>query len=324
MFIGSDPPIPAQDKCLNCRKTAAESGKEKLARCGGCRMAYFCDRKCQAAAWKGKYLSTAPHKDACGALAKRNQPNMLPYKVRVIRSAGGAHIENPEAIPVARLPTTREERKQIPSSLEEDGCARAHYLSVLRHLTKAQLEQNYPLACIERWGQRKIGSRDVHQDGQLAKDDGPIDVAPLKRYLNGVDYTMYEGCTGCGADGRAWFSFCLNRAVNSNMVHHCEFCQRCFYHQPGFLRGCQYCGKGHFFIRDDDYDDETDTANPVPLARAAGVSIEEARAILDDESNYLDSWNVTITFCEEYRGSNVPEHASWESRGLAREGFWGW
>ena len=71
---------------------------------------------------------------------------------------------------------------------------------------------------IERWGK----GAGEHCDPDMEDEPG---VAPLNKYLTGQDY---KGCQACGSDGSSLFSFCLNRPVNDNMVHHCEFCHTCF------------------------------------------------------------------------------------------------
>jgi hypothetical protein len=49
-------------------------------------------------------------------------------------------------------------------------------------------------------------------------------------------------CTGCRSRGEQVFSFCLNRAVNADRVHHCLRCGKFFYYRPRFaLRVCPYC-----------------------------------------------------------------------------------
>lgn len=179
---------------------------------------------------------------------------------------------------------------------ELSECALDHYLSVVQHLTPDQLEQTYPLACIERWGGQGHWDQDEEERGVVA----------LKWLLD-----KYDDCQQCGRDGIQFFSFCLNRPVNSNMVKHCEFCHKCFYFQPGCLRGCEHCGMGYFF----DMDEE-----PEKLAHAAGISVEEAEKKLDSSS----SRDILIRYAEDSRGCKTPRHADSFSRGMAMEGFWGW
>ena len=198
----SDPPIPPKDECLGCGK---KQDGNKLLRCSACKMAFFCNRDCQSLAWKGKGQSADKHKRICPELASRNSGRKLPYQVRVIRNSSGAFIENPDDIPAARLPKTKKEQELLESK-DLSECARDHYLSVVQNLTEQQLEERYPMACVERWG----GKSDDHCD----QDDGEPGVA--LQYLLSSSNSYYEECTRCGADGRQFFSFCLNRPVNSD------------------------------------------------------------------------------------------------------------
>lgn len=105
------------------------------------------------------------------------------------------------------------------------------------------------MACKERWG----------GNGHYDELDGEPDTVRLEALLGSSDY---EDCSHCGADGSQFFSFCLNRPVNSDRVKHCEHCHKCFYFRPGCLKGCQHCGMGDYFDEDGD---------PRDLARAAGI-----------------------------------------------------
>lgn len=291
----SDPPIPPSNLCLACGKQ--EDEENKLLRCSACKMAHFCDKECQALAWKGKGKSPDKHKLICPELAARNSGDKLPYLVRVIRTRSGAKIENGDAIPKAHPPKTKEEKKLVASqSLNE--CARDHYLSVVKNLTDEQLAARYPLACIERWG------GDAHFDEQ----DGEAGTVRLEALL-----AEYEDCSHCGSDGRQFFSFCLNRPVNSDRVQHCEYCHKCFYFRPGCLKGCQHCGMGYYFDEDGD---------PRALASAAGISVDEAEKKLSESSGMFD--DIVIQYAEDSRGCNIPKNADYFTRGLASEGYWGW
>jgi hypothetical protein len=145
-------------------------------------------------------------------------------------------------------------RRKVVRSKRLSACAKDHIHTVQR-LTPEQWQQRYPLACAERWGTR--GSYDEHTW------DGDEDGAPLRELFD-----LSPPCASCGDDGEQFFSFCLNRSVNSNIVHHCEFCGRCFYFCAGNKRGCQHCGRGYFYR--DEFSDEEDM-EATALACCAGV-----------------------------------------------------
>ena len=106
----------------------------------------------------------------------------------------------------------------------------------MNSLTPEQLNQKYPLACEERWGTRL---------GDHYWDENRVDKGvPLYELLDDAE----PPC--CSADGSQFFSFCLNRPVNSDRVQHCEFCGKCFYFRPGCMNGCSYCGCGWNFRYD--------------------------------------------------------------------------
>ena len=67
---------------------------------------------------------------------------------------------------------------------------------------------------------------------------------------------------------------------------------------------------GYYFDADGD---------PWDLARAAGISVEEAaKKLAESESPELD-----IQYPEDARGCNIPKNASGDTLQLAREGYWG-
>ena len=122
-------------------------------------------------------------------------------------------------------------------------------------------------------------------------------------------------CRDCGSDGDQWFfSFCLNRPVNSGFVHHCEFCHKCFYFRAGCLMGCSHCGMGWYNGDDDPYE---------LASLAEGMSLEEAKHKLDPNNGYSFGQGLSFKYKEEGRGCNVPDCADPMTRSLASEGYWG-
>lgn len=258
-------------------------------------MALFCNVSCQKKAWK------AGHKHHCTDLAARNQEHMLPYQVRVVRYKSGAHIENGHNIPAVQPAKTKQEKALLKAKAGElSECALDHYLSVVRHLTPEQLEQTYPLACIERWGDIERGP--PHGD----EDQEELGVVALCHVLD-----TYEDCQACGGDGQQFFSFCLNRPVNDNMVQHCEFCHKCFYFRPGCQKGCEHCGMGYYY---------DDGEGPEGLANAAGISIQAAQDMIDASH----SSEMEICYAEDHRGCRIPRNPDYYTAGMAMEGFWHW
>ena len=174
-------------------------------------------------------------------------------------------------------------------------CA-ADHLSVLKSLKKDQLNARYPLACKERWGDGN------HCDGD--KDDGCISLR--------VGLQTCEPCELCGSDGPQFFSFCLNRMVNEDRVKHCTFCGKCFYFRPGCMQGCTYCHWGEYYICSGEDIKE--------LAQLAGISISKAVAMVQKQGGRV----FNIKYVESACGCNVPSFASYEQKGLASEGYWGY
>lgn len=315
----SDPPIPPPDSCLCCGKT--ETDDANLKRCTQCRMARFCNRKCQALAWKGlgidgeSALPDGKHKKHCRDLAARNKPNMLPYQVRVIRSVNGAAIENGEDMPKARPLTKKDKltKEDVKALKEMSHCARDHYLTLVKDLTEEQRKQKYPMACIERWG----GPPENHplNENYSEYEEDEEEGVPLELLLGDDHGWEHEPvCSGCGSDGDQFFSFCLNRPVNSGFVHHCEFCHKCFYFRGGCLMGCQHCGMGWYTGED-----------PRELASLAeGISVSQAQRLLDPDGGYDSGRGLKIKYRKEGRGCNVPACADEFTRGLAMEGYWGY
>ena len=82
------------------------------------------------------------------------------------------------------------------------------------------------MACVELRGSA-AGTNHVAA-AQRGEGDG---CAPLAALLE--DNGRAGPCASCGPDRRAWFSFCLNRAVNEDRTKHCMSCGRCFYFRPG-------------------------------------------------------------------------------------------
>lgn len=65
------------------------------------------------------------------------------------------------------------------------------------------------------------------------------------------------------------------------------------------------------------YDEDGD---PRALANAAGISVEEAAQKLAQS----ESSDMVIQYAQDSRGCNIPKNASYITRGLASEGYWGW
>lgn len=193
-------------------------------------------------------------------------------------------------------------RKKYKTKISISDCGLDH-MEVLKNLTPEQLNQRYDLACAERWGQC---SSDHHWER-----DGKEGV-PLKFILNHC-----VPCQDCDADGPQFFSFCLNRPVNSDRVHHCKFCGKCYYFQPGCQRGCEHCGKGYYFPGG--YDDGVDTVSD--LAYSAGVSRKRAKALLNSRAGIFD--DIPICYEPGSRGCLIPDNADYYAKGLAGEGYWG-
>ena len=130
--------------------------------------------------------------------------------------------------PLSSLRLTTAAGKDVKKRLSD--CAADHY-STVASLTAEQLSARFPFACEERWGGPMWGGE------EHATANGARGVA-LRQLLDDND----EACARCGGDGEQFFSFCLNRPVNSDRVAHCLSCGRCFYfHSDVDARACPYC-----------------------------------------------------------------------------------
>ena len=172
------------------------------------------------------------------------------------------------------------------------ACALDHY-SVLKSLTDKQLNARYPMACEERWGKGYDGHRyceDHDPDNEDEDEDEDEDEGEEGVPLRALLVEPYDNvvCRQCGTDGEQFFSFCMNRPVNSDRVHHCSFCGKCFYWRPGALYGCEHCGFG------EDHANEDYTTSTLRRYKKG-----------------------------EGTGCTLPPDADYMARGLAREGYWG-
>lgn len=72
-----------------------------------------------------------------------------------------------------------------------------------------------------------------------------------------------------------------------------------------------------------DYDSDDDDDDAVSAARklevAAGISVREAQAKI----NNADGVEIAIKYIEDTRGCNISLYADRWTRGLASEGYWG-
>ena len=173
----------------------------------------------------------------------------------------------------------------------------------MKSLNTKQLTTRYPAACIERWG---------NENEHTWVNDNKTGI-PLHCLLS----PSSDPCASCGADGEQFFSFCLNRSVNSDRVKHCTYCGKCFYFRPGCLLACAHCGFGIYDPRFDNLTGE----GAADLALKAGITIEEATSILEENSQ---DQCFPIQFVEEARGCNIPSFADPSTLGLAGEGYWGY
>jgi hypothetical protein len=184
---------------------------------------------------------------------------------------------------------------------ELTDCALSH-LSVVSKLTTEQLATRYPLACRERWGPGKHRYKSYERPNKFAF---------LRTFSGGTAYTGDEFgakgdvplgallteahcCKLCGndGDGLQFFSFCLNRPINSNHVSHCLHCGKCFYFRPGFLDRCSHCN-----LRQ---------RQPLLQQFSTGAYDEDQDQPDDDADASLEGTKTL----------------SWEERGFAREGHW--
>ncbi len=159
------------------------------------------------------------------------------------------------------------------------ACLLAH-LPVLKALTPRQLSARYDLACAERWGDSMGEGHQVEDDDDDDDEDGgdaesKKGTVSLRALLLGDGHRgFFDGCTSCCADGEQRFCFCLNRAVNANLVSHCFSCGKCFYIRHGTMR-CSHCkaldpGTAEFFGRED----ESKWAWEIPDREEAALAAE--------------------------------------------------
>ena len=270
-------------------------------------------------------LAGGKHEAHCADLASRNARHMRPCRVRAIRRANGAYIENSECMPTPKPLTDKDDNILIskedkmaltPKDIERlqgmSHRARDHYLTVVKDLTDEQLKQRYPLACRERWGDdghdHRLSAKYVRKYGGDEEDGVPLEL--LLDDDRGYDREPVR--RDCGNAGDQWFSFCLNRPVNSGFVHRCEFCHKCFYFRAGCLMGCLHCGMGWY----DGDDDPHELA-----ALAEGMSVDEAKRLLETVDTMREG--LAFKYKENGRGCNVPACANPMVRGLVSEGYWG-
>ena len=117
-----------------------------------------------------------------------------------------------------------ESESVIPRFQDWSACAKAHF-PLVQSLTEEQLDEYYELACVERWGEGGVpgdGSRRPQQHSYKGRN-----CVQLRDLL-----TAFKSCEGCAGDGSQSFCFCMNRAVNADLVKHCHECGLCFYLQP--------------------------------------------------------------------------------------------
>lgn len=165
------------------------------------------------------------------------------------------------------------------------------------------LVQVYTLACKERWG------TSFHEH---VTDDGNQGV-PLE---NGL--ATSSPCSSCGSDSDQWFSFCLNRFVNADRVHHCDNCGQCGYFRPGCIAGCEHCGFGDYYSNDEIQD-------PIGhLAYSGGFSHEKAEHLIQTGPKMFGRPNFDIIYEPGSRGCKVSKVAVPSTKRLAMEGYWGY
>ena len=344
-FPRSDPEIPPVHSCLECGKQ--EDSDIKLLRCSCCKLAMFCDIECQKKCWASHKKICKQLKE----LFDTGNPNKLkPVRCQIIRSSDGATIKHSEnMIPseitslrtydesplneivalllgthdrlgefskvhllkgfidifikiysflylseAARYKRLDRKVKICGQRIKLSTCA-ADHMSVIKNLTNDQLKARYPLACIERWGGDGHNEEDEN-DGCTSLVDG---------------LGAFDSCVSCGSDGEQWFSFCLNRMVNADRVHHCDYCGKCFYYRPGCMMGCPHCNYGLYLVMS--------SADVEDVANLAGISINDARKLISKKGKQLNLKHVDIA-----TGCNVPEFACYETKGLAAEGYWGY
>lgn len=353
--IRNDPAIPPIDSCLECGQFIP-TVPGSLKQCSGCSCARFCNQECLKKCWPR-------HKKDCKELKKLVGPDKLRPVVQVLRTSRGATIANPEALvpsevsdlrywtggpqremgaflmaTIDRLLVNKKgalkqlcgkqdilrhiysflykknmaaviERKlssvKLKSGLVLSTCA-ADHLSVYRSLTRAMRKARYPAACAERWGTPE----DEHHYDADSEEGIP---------LNALLGNSAEVCEDCGADGEQFFSFCMNRPVPSDRVHHCTYCGKCFYFRPGCLMGCAHCGFG-------DFSPHGEVDPVVQLAEYGGMSRAEAKARLAKEKALSGGgrfFEFPLQHAEIARGCGLPQTADSTTKGLAREGYWG-
>jgi ankyrin repeat protein len=109
-------------------------------------------------------------------------------------------------------------------SVKLSVCA-ADHRSVLASLSAEQLAAKYTKGCVELWGPKG--------------HSGPRGEVSLQELLMTEEY---KDCQSCGSDGTQFFSFCLNRAVCSKIVRHCDFCGQCYYYRGEVaVTRCPHC-----------------------------------------------------------------------------------
>jgi len=146
--------------------------------------------------------------------------------------------------------------RTIRNRESEDGnpCILDHHDAII-HIKDGPMtdEVRYPLACEERWG-NSMGT--THCWEMDEKPGAPLSATGIQ---------THSPCMDCGADGEQYFSYCLNRFVNADRVHHCMWCGRCGYFRPGCMNGCEHCGMSHFDA----------TERPVRFPSDARVSLRD-------------------------------------------------
>lgn len=345
----SDPKIPPEC-CLNCGqaenlnrcsscKYAQFCNAECLKRCYASKHKKDCARLKRFASIDSRLKSRVQVKRSFSGASIVNPQNMVPSEVsnigfwegdpksemksfllgthdrlgtlspiRIIKSSSDvlqyiySFLYTPRLVAFSRIGRLHNTEFDIVGSrIKLSPCA-ADHLSIVQSLTAAQLNARYPAACEERWGKMHGATHIYSQDG--------LEGIPLHALLT----QSTEPCLTCGTeDGQSeqFFSFCMNRSVNADRVEHCNFCGKCFYYRPGYLKGCIHCGFGKFIIDDAFYS----------ITQLGGMTQEAAQTLVLEASER--NTDIVFKHIETARGCEIPPFADRNERGLAGEGYWG-
>eukprot|EP01116_Phalansterium_solitarium_P001597 TRINITY_DN11410_c0_g1_i1.p1 TRINITY_DN11410_c0_g1~~TRINITY_DN11410_c0_g1_i1.p1 ORF type:complete len:321 (-),score=9.07 TRINITY_DN11410_c0_g1_i1:86-1048(-) len=239
-------------QCSRCKQTEFSSGERSLARCGKCKLAFYCSTTCQQEDW-------SVHKEICkqiGQLHKIAEKTKARFPVDLASVPTADWFSGPprkkkcdctRLCEVGSCACRRDDYpcdpavcacKHGPISTgcgnerkELSACAATNFDRVAA-LSAEQLAEKQLLPC--------CGAFKTFMNLPEAK---PAAYMTTKELLN----SPHE-CPNCHDDGEVFYSFCLSKpafvGICPGSVRHCEECGRCSDYMSSHCETCHRCYYG--------------------------------------------------------------------------------